>query len=231
MRKLGLLGREISHSKSQEVYEKLLGEKITYHLFDYSREEEVPSLEELFKKVDGLSITAPYKKTYLKRKSVMNLNTQLGAINCIRKKEDGSFEATNTDYLAVEKILEGLIEEVGELEVLLLGRGSMAELTQKILDQKGLSYHHFFRDEKNPDLNTRDFSALKLSSKTPLVVNSCSRDFIFSAPIPPETIFWDYNYSLEAHQQSLSSLCDYRDGLGLLELQAAFALKFWGISE
>lgn len=231
MRKLGLLGCDISHSRSQEVYEKLLGMKVSYHLFDYDQEEQVPSLEKLFEIVDGLSITAPYKKTYLKRNSVVNLNSHLSSVNCIRKKEDGSFEATNTDYLAVEKILEDILKEVNDLEIFLLGRGSMAELTQIILERKGLSYTQFFRDEQNPDLNQRDFSALKLSTKTPLIINSCSRDFVFRASIPSETIFWDYNYSLEAHQQGLSTLCDYRDGLELLELQAAFALKFWDIAE
>lgn len=231
MRKLGLLGRGISHSRSQEVYEKLLGEKVDYKLFDYDHEEEVPDLEKIFEQVDGLSITAPYKKVYLKRKSVFNLNPQLGAINCIRRKYDGSFEATNTDFLAVEKILNDLIIEAGDLDIILLGGGSMAELTQKILDQKGLNYTQASRSKSLPDLNLMDFSALKSSTKTPLIINSCSRAFVFTAPIPTKTIFWDYNYSLQAHQQGLSSVCDYRDGLELLELQAAFALKFWGITE
>lgn len=230
MIRLGLLGKNIAHSKSKEVYERILKTPVEYHLFDYPAPDLIPELDFFFEKVDGLSITSPYKKIFIDRGSIGLTNLKTPSINCV-KKSQGIFEATNTDYLAVDKIVSNLFNEKKELEIIILGSGAMSQITRAILDKKGVEYKVYARDEKNPDLNLLDYKYLHCQDKTPLIINSCSRDFIFKAEIPENTIFWDFNYSLEAHQQRLSSLCDYRDGLHLLELQAFYALMYWGISE
>ena len=54
---LGLLGKDIAHSKSKNMYEELLGCDVSYTHFDHSTPESIPTLEEIFSKVSGLSIT------------------------------------------------------------------------------------------------------------------------------------------------------------------------------
>jgi len=61
---LALLGKNISHSKSREVYEELLAEKIDYKIYDCPSPSDIPSLDAFFKKHKGLSITSPYKKFF-----------------------------------------------------------------------------------------------------------------------------------------------------------------------
>ncbi|MEK6625098.1 MAG: hypothetical protein AABY86_09025, partial [Bdellovibrionota bacterium] len=89
---LGLVGKNISHSKSKMVYEKLLAHKIDYHLFDYQVAVEIPTLPELFKIVSGLSITSPYKRHFLPQVSaILDVPIPItDSINCI-KCEKGKF--------------------------------------------------------------------------------------------------------------------------------------------
>ena len=104
MLKFGLLGKNIQKSRSKEMYEKILGTEVDYCLFDFANENDIPQLSDLLSKLQGLSITAPYKKHFLSDVKIKGGLESLEAINCIRKSEDG-FEATNTDYLACEEIL------------------------------------------------------------------------------------------------------------------------------
>ena len=62
--KLALIGSNIAHSKSQDMYEKILKQSINYDLIDVPKNE-LPTLIDLAAQYDGVSITAPYKKDYL----------------------------------------------------------------------------------------------------------------------------------------------------------------------
>ena len=48
MLKLALVGKEISHSLSQKMYEDLLKQKVDYSLLDYSSNQLIPPLSVLF---------------------------------------------------------------------------------------------------------------------------------------------------------------------------------------
>ncbi len=61
--KLALIGKNISHSKSPEIYNKLLNNQVEYTLLDCDTVDAIPSLDELMKKFDGVSITSPYKES------------------------------------------------------------------------------------------------------------------------------------------------------------------------
>ena len=101
---LSLIGKNISHSKSQNCYEKLLGRKIKYSLIDCPSENDIPSLEDIFRNCQGLSVTSPYKKFFLNKVIVGEEIQNLNAINCIRKN-DNVFEGTNSDYFALTAVV------------------------------------------------------------------------------------------------------------------------------
>ncbi len=228
MTSLALLGKNIAHSKSPDIYRRLLGPKISYKLFDFAQEADIPSLPELFKGLNGLSITAPYKKHFLADVHVMPEAEGLGAINCVRRSPAG-YEATNTDYLALEEIHAGLEKQHGAfISRIILGDGSMSRVTQVLLTRKALPYIVLSRK------NTEGFDRVDLSSysqKGPmLVINTCARQYEFKGKLPSQCIFWDHNYSLEHHIHGIPALGGlYVDGMGLLEKQAIHALKFWGL--
>lgn len=229
MTKLGLLGRNISHSKSQEVYQKLLSREIDYNLFDYEKEIEIPSLDFFFEKIEGLSITAPYKRHFLDQVKMGNDIKELGAINCIRKIKDG-FEATNTDYLALEEILRRYLEANENLKVLLLGDGAMAKVLTILFSKMNIEHKQFSRKL------TSNFFDIKLTKnlfdypEKVIVMNTCSRSYLFNGEIDSDIEFYDLNYSSpEQENFFIYRENEYIDGIELLEGQARHALKFWNI--
>ncbi len=228
MLKLALIGKNISHSKSQRMYEELLGTKVDYTLLDYQNDSDIPKSSELLKKFDGISITSPYKKHFLMETSVDENCENLNAVNCLRL-QDGNVESTNTDYWAVKEQLDSL-DRTKKNKVLILGNGSMSFMTQSILNKVKIPYVIISRSEHGDisrlDLNNY-FSEL---NETKLIINSCSRDFVFLGKLPQDATFWDYNYSFKPHIDSIPAKCDkYIDGLEMLKRQAFHALRFWQV--
>ena len=65
MYKFALVGKDISHSLSQSIYERLLQQAIDYTLLDYEKSEDIPTLSYIFNNgLKGLSITSPYKSYF-----------------------------------------------------------------------------------------------------------------------------------------------------------------------
>lgn len=226
MLKLGLFGKNISHSRSQEMYESLLKQKVDYHLLDYSKAEDIPSLEYFFSNgFKGLSVTFPYKQHFLTEVEIESDEiAELCAINCIGQF-GGTIKATNTDYLAAEFLLKKFSNNA----FVILGNGNMARIFLKLMKTNGHDFHHFTRST-NGDLNTQDYLALK-KSKDLVVINCCSRDFVFNSKLPSGSIFWDMNYSFPEHNHlTNNSDLTYIEGIDLLLEQARFALQFWKIS-
>lgn len=220
---LGLIGKDISHSKSQKMYEELLGKKINYDLMDYSSSEEIPSLDEIFQKVQGLSITSPYKNHFLNQ---VKLAGDFEAINCIRKEGDQYF-ATNTDALALKEILPKLIAQFSPVEIIVLGDGPMATLTLDILNNDCIQLSR----KQNGALESFDFVQFSKKEGKKLILNACSRNFVYSGKIDKNYIFYDYNYDFLPHKNYLeTNVFSYIDGIHLLKLQALHALKFWSLS-
>lgn len=220
---LALVGKDISHSKSPQIYRELIGQEINYKIFDCPSEKDIPSLDKIFENYQGLSVTSPYKKFFLNQVSVLPGFENLGAINAIRKSGK-IFEAINTDYLAIGKIIQGFKVK----KVILLGDGVMSSITQKILDKEGLEYKLFSRKQNGPIEGFNLRKVFSSGNERVLVINSCSREFIFRGILPINSIFWDFNYNLTAHQQGIpTESVIYVDGIDLLKLQAKFALEFF----
>ncbi len=220
MLKLALVGKNIAHSKSQEMYEGILNEKVDYRLLDFDSEVDITPIEAIFDEVIGLSITSPYKKHFLKDVKMTPEIQSLGAINCIFK-DGADYRATNTDYLAVKEIISN---RFFSKTIVILGDGVMASITTKVLDELGVKFKQFSR-RSDGDLN-----GLNLSGKNQLIINTCSRSFEFNNHLSSDAIFWDYNYSYTPHINYFKNHnVDYIDGLEMLHLQAKHALKFWRI--
>lgn len=233
MIKLALVGKDIQHSRSGEIYRRLLKTDIQYDLLDYENSALIPSVADLFKVYDGISITSPYKKHFLNQVQLSPQASSLGAINCLRKEAQG-FAGENTDYLAIVEILHKLKVKYLDLSVILLGDGVMSRVAQVALEQTGIEYKIFARKitEDLDRLNlTTHFAQTFKAPKQKLVLNTCAREFVFSGLIDQQTIFWDFNYNFIPHSSTLPTNCQfYIDGMEMLELQAGYALSFWSIN-
>ena len=226
MKKLALIGKGISHSRSQRVYEAILKEKIDYTLLDIPSIEEIPSLDELFNLFDGVSITSPYKKVFYNQVLIEGtLPRHLNSINCIRENQ-GRHEGTSTDFFALKKHFYDLKKEYRSFRVALLGDGNMSAITRFILDDLGLEYEIFSRKIGNLVFD-KNLTKVFPTDRLIVVINSCSREFVFRGQIPSEALFWDYNYDMDEHTEYWGKKYNYRDGYSLLWLQAKYAVDFW----
>jgi shikimate dehydrogenase len=226
MLNFALVGKNISHSKSPEVYKKLISLEHTYTLLDFNDEKIIPSTAELFKKYNGINITSPYKKHFLPEVQLTEIAKSLEAINCL-KIENGTVIGTNTDYFAIKEILEKFIERYKKVEFIVLGDGVMSKVACSALSNLNLNYKILSRKliKDFINLNLLDY----LNQEKMIVLNTCSRDFVYSGEIHQDIIFWDFNYNFDLHKQTLGSKCDYVDGYEMLFLQAKYAVEFWSI--
>jgi shikimate 5-dehydrogenase len=224
--KLALLGYPIAHSLSPALYREFLGKKLeSYELLEIEDEERIPSLAELASKFDGLSITSPHKKHFFQDVVINSpIVKELKAINTISFRKSGIY-GTNTDVVAVEKILLRFKAQYQNLGLVILGDGVMARLTVMVAKSLVIPFEQYSRG-KGDDLAHLNLSMKR--DKPTIVINCCSRNFVFSGSLNPDLIFWDYNYSFMPHQTTLpSQVKSYIDGEEMLRLQALAAIEFW----
>ncbi len=224
--KLALLGFPIEHSLSPALYREFLGDKLErYDLLEIEDPLLVPGILMLSEKYEGLSITSPYKKHFFQDVVVTSpIVNELKAINTIAFRKSGIY-GTNTDVVAVEKILLEMKKEHPELHLIILGSGVMARVTLLVARSLQIPFQQFSR-KKGDAMESLDLS--ERSDNQTVVINCCSRDFVFRGKLHPDLIFWDYNYSFIPHQSTLPFLVKtYVDGQEMLRLQAIAAIEFW----
>jgi shikimate dehydrogenase len=218
--RLALIGKNISHTRSPEIYSRLLGDQLlSFDLLDYEDTSCLPLAAELFLGLDGVSITSPYKQHFMAQVSLVNCPDGIQGVNCLRLLNK-KIEATNTDYLGIKELLLEIYLKNPTYSVVILGSGVMAQITELILGEFKIPYTHYSRKNNN--------NFYQLSFNNSLVINTCSRDYVFKGEIGNNVTFWDYNYNFLPHQNTLPLLCEnYIDGFSLLEIQAKYALAFW----
>lgn len=225
--RLGLIGKNISHSGSPAIYRKLIGPHIQYDLLDVPKIKDLPSLDFLKQSYEGINITSPYKTHYLNLVHVQDPAVKkLGAINTLAFTAKG-VEATNTDLIAVRSILTNFKAKYPHLNLIILGSGVMAQLTVILAQELDIINQQLSRTQ-NGKLEKLDLQKYEVTTSQNIVINACSRDFIFSGNQSSSNIFWDYNYHFLPHQNTLPlKVKEYQDGQEMLYLQAVAAHQFW----
>lgn len=136
MLKCGLLGEKLGHSYSPQIHSMLADYE--YKLFEKSPEE----LEAFLKsgEFDGLNVTIPYKKAVMPYCTELSPTAaQIGSVNTIVRRSDGSLYGDNTDAFGFENlILHNGIEIKGK-KALVLGTGGASVTAQAVLKNLGAS--------------------------------------------------------------------------------------------
>jgi shikimate dehydrogenase len=226
MKKFALIGKAISHSKSPQMYKTLLNIPHEYHLLDFNSELEIPSLTKLSQTYLGLNITSPYKKLFLKQVEFSETVRKCQSLNCL-KFIDNIWKAENTDYLAIDELLRSKFQKYLNQPVIVLGDGVMSSVLTAVLTEAKRSFVVLSRKK------TKYFDQINLEEYTDdknplLIVNTCSRDYVFGGKLPQDALFWDFNYSFSPHlNHSVLNSSNYVDGEELLFLQAKYACIFW----
>ena len=136
MLKCGLLGEKLGHSYSPQIHSMLADYE--YKLFEKSPEE----LEDFLKsgEFDGLNVTIPYKKAVMPYcKELSPTAAQIGSVNTIVRRSDGSLYGDNTDAFGFENLIVHNGIEVKGKKALVLGTGGASVTAQAVLKNLGAS--------------------------------------------------------------------------------------------
>ena len=104
MKKYGLIGHPISHSKSPELFRAAYPDAdMTYDLIDETLFER--AYNRFLEEYDAVNVTAPFKGEAFRRVDVADtISRELLAVN-ILKKQGGKIYGYNSDFWALKQLL------------------------------------------------------------------------------------------------------------------------------
>lgn len=134
MLKCGLLGRKLGHSYSPAIHGML--SDYSYELF----EREPEQLEDFLLHGDwnGINVTIPYKKSVLPYcRELSPLAKEIGSVNTIVRRPDGSLFGDNTDAYGFESLVKKSGIDVRGKKALVLGSGGASVTVVAMLKRLG----------------------------------------------------------------------------------------------
>ena len=161
--KCGLLGGKLGHSYSLLIH-KSLG-SYSYELFEKTPEE----LEDFLRNGDfhGLNVTIPYKKAVIPYCAELSPRArELGAVNTIIRRKDGSLMGHNTDYFGFARMLHTSGLSVDGKKALVLGSGGASNTAVAVLTAQGAEVIVISRNGDN------NYENLHLHADASLIVNA-----------------------------------------------------------
>ena len=134
MLKCGLLGRKLGHSYSPAIHGML--SDYSYQLFEREPEE----LEDFLLRGDwdGINVTIPYKKSVLPYcRELSPLARELGSVNTLVRRRDGSLFGDNTDAYGFESLVRKSGIDTRGKKALVLGSGGASVTVAAVLKRLG----------------------------------------------------------------------------------------------
>lgn len=134
MLKCGLLGRKLGHSYSPAIHGML--SDYSYELF----EREPEQLEDFLLHGDwnGINVTIPYKKSVLPYcRELSPLAKEIGSVNTIVRRPNGSLFGDNTDAYGFESLVKKSGIDVRGKKALVLGSGGASVTVVAVLKRLG----------------------------------------------------------------------------------------------
>ena len=119
-RQYGLLGRKLGHSYSKKIHEDF--GKYEYQLFQVEPEDLTEFLNN--EALEGLNVTIPYKKDVIAFcESLSKEAKEIGAVNTMKRMQDGGWAGYNTDYSGFLYLLKQADISLKDKKVAILGSG------------------------------------------------------------------------------------------------------------
>ena len=161
--KFGLLGGKLKHSYSPQIHSFL--DTYSYVLFEKQPDE----LGDFLKNGDftGLNVTIPYKKSVISYCAELSPRArELGAVNTIVRRADGTLIGHNTDYFGFETMLHSSGLNVAGKKALVLGSGGASNTAVAVLKASGANAVVISRS------GASNYDNLHLHSDAAVIVNS-----------------------------------------------------------
>jgi shikimate dehydrogenase len=175
MKKLGLLGKNISYSFSQNYFEqKFKKEEISsifsYQNFDIQNIDEFTQILKNNPELIGLNVTIPYKEAIIPYLDELSENAkQIGAVNTIKISPDGKLIGHNTDFYGFNQSLQPLLKKHHK-KALILGTGGAAKAVAYGLKQLNIE-SAFVSRKQNENCITYNKIDTETFNNYPIVIN------------------------------------------------------------
>lgn len=176
MRRFGLIGRPLIHSASAAYFtSKFQREGLTDHsytLYELPSIEAFPELLSREKELCGVNVTIPYKREVMRYLDTLSPEAQaIGAVNCIRRTDDGRLEGFNTDIIGLREALSELLGFAEPEEALILGTGGASQAVQYALAERGIPFALVSRDPAKGNY-TYDNLPCEVVERSRLIINA-----------------------------------------------------------
>lgn len=136
MNKFGLIGEKLTHSFSPHIH-KLLGD-YEYKLYEVAQDD----FDNFMKKndLDGFNVTIPYKQKVIPYCKELSDNAKnIGSVNLIIRKSDGTFYGDNTDYYGFSYLVGNTGKNIHGKKAIILGSGGASKTVNAVLKDLGAS--------------------------------------------------------------------------------------------
>ncbi|WWE58546.1 shikimate dehydrogenase [Parasalinivibrio latis] len=248
-----VVGNPLSHTKSpfiHTLFARQTGQDLVYEAIEAPKDGFVECIETFFSEGGkGCSITVPFKEeAYRFATQLTERAKQAGAVNTLKKLDDGGVLGDNTDG---EGLVQDLLQNQVCLEgarILLVGAGGAARgVILPLLNQKPASLVIANRTQEKAERLQSVFSDFGPVSSMSLaetagqsfdvIINSTSASLSGDTPglpeavVQPQAVFYDMVYGsglTSSNQWALEQGAGkVLDGLGMLVGQAAESFTIW----
>lgn len=240
MLRYGLIGYPLGHSFSPAWFSgKFRNEGIAarYDAFPIQDPAELPALV-AGKQLRGLNVTIPHKEAVVPFLNRLDAHAAaIGAVNCIRVETDGTLTGYNTDWIGFGESLQGWLDPL-PAGALILGTGGASKAVAYALKQLGIPFKSVSRQGGSNALAYPEISG-KLLRQLPLLINTtplgawpeiCGKPPLDYRLLTAANALYDlvYNPAETAFlREGLQRGCRVKNGLEMLEIQAAESWKIW----
>lgn len=252
MQYVGLLGKNISYSKSPDIHNQYYyehGIELEYKIFDVNYNNISNFIKNLRRyKVVGFNVTIPYKTEIMKYLDIIESSADhIGAVNTVLVTEE-QLVGYNTDYYGFIESLKAIKFSIKNKNALIIGNGGSAKCIYKALRDLNIKKVYVMsRDTLKSStqiygaddyLNLKDYSnGLSLEpydivvNCTPIGGPNYIDDRLFDiTKVKPTTLVYDINYCAKESQllsQAEQLGAQVMNGSLMLKNQALKAMNIW----
>lgn len=238
MKKLGLIGEHLVHSKSPKIHQKLaeiFDKEIIYNLIETNEESLQDKLSFMKRGIyEGFNVTIPYKSTVIQYLDGLTEEASIiGAVNTIYLKH-GKMIGDNTDYFGFKESFIRSIPKYHNKRIVLLGTGGAAKAVYKVLKDLNLNPFVISRSKREDSYFGLTLSYDELEKLDyDIIINTTPVGMfpdVLSSPLKEafvkEKIVFDLIYNPSETQLMKYSKESY-NGLDMLIIQAIKAFEKW----
>ena len=244
MKKFALVGKDIQGSFSPSIHSfcfENLSLEACYHIIDIESSSYIPGVVDRLKSgdLDGINITAPYKKDFISHLDHLNPRAEdIGSINCIHSN-NGKLIGNNTDWFGFGKSIGGF--QTFDNVVIIGAGGVVSAIVYYIETRIGCPIHIIARDLnkishfQTNNISINDINDFNLNISNSIIINALPSNQLINWDYVIENIdssplfAMDLNYHLKATEflNYFNSSVKIKNGLDMLIHQALMSIDIW----